>query len=193
MRTVLTFVLLLAGAASAEAPDDWLSSAWEELDIGDSEVDPEAEEPDPVSHQDRVALHNDCGPIGIRVGTLGTSALTIGLSNALLRDLMRNRLTAARLYGGDASTDAIFPNLYLDVTVIDTAYSVRLLMRRILCPSTRNKPEHGLAVCVPMTSWEEGMLGLHGGDANYIQLSVSERLDSFLAEYLRVNEDSCST
>ena len=34
-------------------------------------------------------------------------------------------------------------------------------------------------------------IGTHGGDAGYIMQTVSERLDHFILEYLRVNETAC--
>ena len=39
--------------------------------------------------------------------------------------------------------------------------------------------------------WETGSYGTHGGDADYILQAVSERLDRFILEYLRVNETAC--
>ena len=42
------------------------------------------------------------------------------------------------------------------------------------------------------TTWHRGSAGTHGGDAAYIVSNVSEHLDQFLTEYLRVNEAACS-
>ena len=36
------------------------------------------------------------------------------------------------------------------------------------------------------------MFGAHGQNANFIVSSLSELLDKFLAEYLRVNEAACT-
>ena len=41
------------------------------------------------------------------------------------------------------------------------------------------------------TTWNADGVGTHGGDAGYIMQIVSERLDHFILEYLRVNEAAC--
>ena len=42
------------------------------------------------------------------------------------------------------------------------------------------------------TTWERGeTLGQHGGDAGFIMQALSEDLDLFILEYLRVNEGYC--
>ena len=42
------------------------------------------------------------------------------------------------------------------------------------------------------TTWESGeTLGQHGGDAGFIMQALSEDLDLFILEYLRVNEGYC--
>ncbi len=41
------------------------------------------------------------------------------------------------------------------------------------------------------TTWESGNYGMHSGDAGFILQAVSEHLDRFLLEYLRVNETAC--
>ena len=40
-------------------------------------------------------------------------------------------------------------------------------------------------------TWETGNYGTHAGNAGYIMQIVSERLDRFILEYLRVNETAC--
>lgn len=43
------------------------------------------------------------------------------------------------------------------------------------------------------TTWLGGsVLGTHGGDASYIVSSLSQHLDQFLTEHLRVNEEACN-
>ena len=41
------------------------------------------------------------------------------------------------------------------------------------------------------STWDIGSFGTHGGNAGYILQSVSEHLDRFVLEYLRVNEAAC--
>ena len=39
----------------------------------------------------------------------------------------------------------------------------------------------------------ESSTGTHGGDDGFIVQSVSELLDTFLVEYLRVNDEACGS
>ena len=41
------------------------------------------------------------------------------------------------------------------------------------------------------TTWHIGAAGTHSGDARFILQGLSEALDRFILEYLRVNEDAC--
>ena len=49
----------------------------------------------------------------------------------------------------------------------------------------------GSDLCGVATTWVRGSAGTHGGDAGYIRSGVSEYMDTFLLEYLRVNEEAC--
>ena len=40
-------------------------------------------------------------------------------------------------------------------------------------------------------TWESLGFGTHGGDAGFIMQGLSEDLDKFVLEYLRVNENYC--
>ena len=40
-------------------------------------------------------------------------------------------------------------------------------------------------------TWNSGVTGTHGRDADYILQGLSELLDRFVLEYLRVNEAAC--
>ena len=42
-----------------------------------------------------------------------------------------------------------------------------------------------------MIRGQKSNLGTHTGEARYILQGVSERLDDFILEYLRVNEAAC--
>ena len=41
-------------------------------------------------------------------------------------------------------------------------------------------------------TWRTGEIGTHGRDAGYILQGISEHLDKFIVEYLRVNEGACN-
>ena len=40
-------------------------------------------------------------------------------------------------------------------------------------------------------TWSSGSFGTHGGSASYVISVLSEHMDTFIDEYLRVNEDAC--
>ena len=40
-------------------------------------------------------------------------------------------------------------------------------------------------------TWMSGRVGTHGGNAGYFLSGVSEHMDEFLVDYLRVNEEAC--
>ena len=42
-----------------------------------------------------------------------------------------------------------------------------------------------------VTTWDAGFIGTHGGNSGYILSSLSQHLDRFLTECLRVNEAVC--
>lgn len=41
-------------------------------------------------------------------------------------------------------------------------------------------------------TWVKGLTGAHGGNASYILSGLSELMDIFLVEYLKVNEEYCN-
>ena len=64
------------------------------------------------------------------------------------------------------------------------AYSIGIFFKKYLGDGVSE--QSGLAA-----TWETGHYGTHGGDAGYIMQIVSEYLDRFILEYLRVNETAC--
>ena len=76
--------------------------------------------------------------------------------------------------------------LYLNVIVAGRAFSTSLDYKKTLIDPV--SVEGGFA-----TTWHTGSAGTHGGDAAYIVSNVSEHLDQFLTEYLRVNEAACDS
>ena len=132
---------------------------------------------------DRSKLCNVCRPMPILVEGLGRNATDIGLTKDRLRITAESRLRSARLYtdSGEESNGAV---LYINVAVLGRAFSVAAQYhKRLLDPVT-------VGITIAPT-WREGSLGTHGGDPGFIIQSVSEKVDKFLVEYLRVNEEHC--
>ena len=75
--------------------------------------------------------------------------------------------------------------LYVNVNVVGRAFSIGVGFRKWLWdPST---DEFGFAET--WSSASSGTTGASGG--NFIMQALSEHLDRFVLEYLRVNEDAC--
>lgn len=128
----------------------------------------------------RFELFNDCKPMDLVVERLHDDAGKIGLTKARLQAAAESRLRSARLYDSDAAA-----YLYMNVAVASPAFSIRLEYRkRVFDPAS---VKSGYAA-----TWNTGSTGTHGGDAGYIVSALSEKLDRFLVEYLRVNESACS-
>ncbi len=137
-----------------------------------------AEEMSMEDRLDGFELFNDCRPMDLVVEDLHSDADEIGLTEESLRAAVESRLRAARLYEGDRGA----PYLYLRVSVVGQAHNISLQYKRWMCRSD---------LCGTAPTWDTGGTGTHGDDAAFIRSGVSEYMDTFLLEYLRVNEEAC--
>ena len=128
----------------------------------------------------RFRLFNNCEPMSFTIESLPTDAVEIGLTENLLSDLLESRLRAARLYD-----ESEYKYLYLNVNMIGQSFSFDLEYSKILYD-----PVSGYSFLAK--TWSSGVTGTSGGNAGYIREAVSEQLDRFILEYLRVNESSCN-
>ena len=135
--------------------------------------------PPSLSRSDAFALWNECAPINLIVEGLSDGAAAIDLTMERIQTLAESRLRAARLY--DA---AALPYLYVRVGVFGGAFHIKVSFKKRLRDDVSEK--NGIA-----ETWDTGSLGTHGGDAGFILQGVSEHLDRFVLEYLRVNETVC--
>ncbi len=138
--------------------------------------------------QEHFDLFNECAPMDLVVERLPDGAEYVGLDEARVQTLAESRLRAARLYDATAPT-----YLYVRVGVLvinnrrgaNGAFSTEVSYRKRLYDSMSNRS--GLA-----ETWDVTSYGTHSGDAGYILQSVSEHLDHFVLDYLRVNEVACN-
>lgn len=128
----------------------------------------------------RFQLFNSCEPMRIQVEGLSTDAVEIGLAEESLSSLLESRLRAARLYDGGADS-----SLYVEVNVGGPNFSFDLVY-------TKNVIDIATGYEFFVGTWELGRMGTHGQNGGYIRQLVSEDLDQFILEYLRVNEASCN-
>ena len=136
---------------------------------------------DAKSSFSRFRLFNGCKPMSLVVESLHDDAGKIRLTRARLQAAVESRLRSARPYD-ESSTTAY---LYVNVAVVGRAFGIDLEYNKLVSDIATG--ELGMA-----TTWNIGSTGTHGGDASYIVSSLSEKLDRFLVEYLRVNESACS-
>ena len=166
----------------------------------------------------RFKLFNGCRRLRLAVERLPDAAADIGLLEERIKTMAESRLRAARLFSdvaalrkeiereevamkmqglsaaqiGSARGAALgaYVNgayLYVRVNVVGGAFSHEVQFRkRLYDPVLGLSGTPGTA-----TTWEAGVTGTHGGDAGYILQSLSEHMDRFLLEYLRVNEEAC--
>ena len=132
---------------------------------------------------DRFKLFNECGPMNLVVEDYEDDAdwTDIGLTVDRIQTMAESRLRAARLYDADATG---FPILYVNVNVEARGFSLDVNYRKWLYDPVSDES-------FDATTWTIGGAGTHGGDAGFILQGLSEYLDSFILEYLRVNEDAC--
>lgn len=131
----------------------------------------------------RFELFVDCLPMRLLVENLPADASKIGLTKEAIRAAAESRLRAARLYRSILS--APYHHLYINVNVVGQSHSIRLDFRKdVYDPLSGNT---GFAI-----TWNTSGAGTHGGSgANFILSTISQYMDEFLVEFLRVNEKAC--
>ena len=128
----------------------------------------------------RFELFSNCSPMGLVIENLNSNAAQIGLKRETLQAAVESRLRSARLY----TSRELAPYLYINVNVVGKAFNINVkYKKRVYDPASDNT--------FSATTWNAGTTGTHGGDAGYIRSAVSEIMDHFLLEFLRVNEEAC--
>ena len=129
---------------------------------------------------DDFQLWNACKPTRLVVEGLNNDAAEIGLTEERIETLARSRLRAARIYG-----NIVFGTfLYVRVGVTSRAFNTSVEFHKNLFDSISERS--GMA-----STWHSGSFGTHGEDAGFILQDLSEHVDKFIDEYLRVNAEAC--
>ncbi|MCY4645754.1 MAG: hypothetical protein OXE73_02550 [Gammaproteobacteria bacterium] len=158
----------------------------------------------PQDASDRFRLFANCSPV--RLGLVGVQDDTddLGLSEQRVERAVRSRLRGARIYYsgptaaevsammGDDPFGAVAarrrllqaPFLSVVVHVVERAFNLRIQMGQIVYNA--NADLDGLAV-----TWSSTTTGIHGRDPSFVLGSVSEMMDGFIDDYLRVNGEAC--
>ena len=131
---------------------------------------------------ERFELFTRCQPLGITLFVQGDQADEIDLTEERVRTMVESRLRAARLY---ASGDGV-PFLAVNILTLDDGPA---FVRHIRLLKWNRDDMTGLER--GSVTWESLGFGTHGRDAGFIMQGLSEDLDRFILEYLRVNEGFC--
>ena len=148
------------------------------------------EPPTSLSDYDAFSLWNECAPMWLLLIGPSGDAVDIGLSFERIRTLAESRLRVAQLYDAAALHDYHSPYLivYVNVTVSEDrrsgAFSIIVSFVKHVLDVVSDRS--GIAA-----TWNTVSFGTYGGDAGYTLQAVSEELDEFILEYLRVNETAC--
>ena len=111
---------------------------------------------------------------------LRDDAAAVELTRERIETLAESRLRAARLY----TETQIVPYLRIGVQVVGPAFSFSVHYNKQLHDPVSD-------TSFASTTWTNDRTGTHGGGAGYILQVLSEAVDLFVLEYLRVNEDAC--
>ena len=138
-----------------------------------------AEEPSFESFQ----LFAGCVPLDV-VYLIETDQLPV--REEAIRAAVESRLRSARLFR-DVSIDATVPGLTLAVEVVSgslpSAFAVRLQFSKPLYDAITSQ-------MFSVGTWEQGTLGITSR-AETVVADIRSVMDLFIADYLRVNDDSC--
>ena len=111
------------------------------------------------------------------------AAKQIGLTKDTLRLASESRLRSARLYADSFRLAAGYSILYVNASVVGRAFHVSIQYWKVVT-DRHGRSNYG-------TTWTTATTGVHSGDSTYIVSTLSEQLDTFLADYLRVNAEDC--
>ena len=128
-------------------------------------------------------LSASCDPVDIRIGIDDgivdpDNSDDYGVTWVRIRTLAESRLRAARLYPDDISS--VFINsVHIGVWYSRWAVFTEVQFRKWFHP-------YGT-----LTVWERRRLGSHRRDGTLVMQDVSEMVDEFILDYLRVNGEHC--
>ena len=132
----------------------------------------------------RFELFTGCETMDLVVNDLSRNqdARSIGLSVERVTNSVESRLRSAKLF---TSSKDQRQYLYININVEGMAVNISVAFKKRVFD-----PRSGLSSYA--TTWHRGSAGTHGQDASFIISGLSEHIDAFILEYLRVNGQECS-
>ena len=130
---------------------------------------------------------NECQPIPLVIEPLTNDEAEIGLTEERIQTIAESRLRAARLYQEGGLDVFLWADhyLYVNVLVVGNAFSFDVGYFKKL-------HDGKLGMSNFAQTWQTGATGTHSRDAGHIMQNLSEKMDKFIVEYLRVNEGACN-
>ena len=151
-------------------------------------------------HPDRFSLYTGCDSMELHVD-VDIENSSLSLSAEAVRSAAEARLRSARLYRAGDGDSRTLPNQYLFVAVSGSsvAFSIRLQFYRLLTwlgPSKltdwwRQEYPDGSEPVGYASTWKRVAVGTHDGTSTVVLSVVSQFMDAFLVDYLRMNEEDC--
>ena len=138
-----------------------------------------------ITDYDLFQLWNDCDPVFLVVRDLHDSAEKVGLTKQRIQTMAESRLRAARIYSLTGINYLYVRVNYLESGVFDAIVAFKPIVHRDWSSDHRAKTNH-------TQTWSTGSTGQSAGNSGFIMQSLSEHIDKFINEYLRVNAGSCN-
>lgn len=136
---------------------------------------------------DRFRLWNKCTPLRIATSEYSKEANKMGLTEKAILSAVRSRLRAARIY----TDKEVHPPSFLAVKVTigeGGIFNVAVELNKYLQDDFNEISDYWRAV-----TWQTSSFGTHGGSASYVLSVLSQKMDTFIDEYLRVNAPACKS
>ena len=128
-------------------------------------------------------LYTDCDSMVLIVSFDPTEGNELqGLTHSVIGNAVESRLRSARLYRDQPG----YPSLIVSVSIVGGAFHGSLRLWKELYD-----PISGVSHAAP--TWSNSSTGTHGSEASYVLSFLSQQIDEFLVEYLRVNEEACAS
>ena len=113
----------------------------------------------------------------VLVEKLSEDATKIGLTKGKIQTTAELILRREGIVIGNSITD---PCIYIKITVIGSAYSIRAEIRE---GATLTR----IPIFFTVTTWYAESTGTHGGNSSHIIVALQERLDGFVNDYYKAN------
>ena len=134
--------------------------------------------------RDKFRLWTGCGPIGLRVYVQNGNV--VGLTKETIEITARDRLRNARIYEDPIGTaDGILRISVLLMKEGDSTFAHMVWLEKLQFDKSSDLTSWS------STDWREWAFGTHAGNADFILSGISQNIDEFITDYLRVNEPAC--